>query len=95
MESIHHREFVKNLVGSCATHEQWVSVMRFGLPSLLKDPRLLMECIASHAQHLADLQNADPKDPPVFHWEVAPHLLDELGLWFSLTSPLQNTTQVG
>ena len=41
--------FVIELTDQCQTDGQWFAVMKLGLPTLLKEPKLLMECITRRA----------------------------------------------
>jgi hypothetical protein len=46
-------EFVKNLMDSTQTHDQWLAFVRFGLNTLLRDQKLLMTLIVTEAQREA------------------------------------------
>jgi hypothetical protein len=41
--------FAHKLAASCGTHTQWLSVMRYGLGTLLKDQQLLITLIDQEA----------------------------------------------
>jgi len=44
-----HGKFAIELTDKCETDQQWFAVMNFGMPTLLKEPKLLMECITRRA----------------------------------------------
>lgn len=37
------------LTDNCQTDDQWFAMMNFGMPTLLNEPKLLMECITRRA----------------------------------------------
>lgn len=72
--------FAVELTDAAKTHDEWLSIVRFGLPTLLKDPNLLMEIIVRRAQILCDQNKVH-----VSHRVVADDaavILEELDLKF-------------
>lgn len=56
MDAVIDDNFAIDLTDKCTTDEQWLSVMRFGMQTLLDDPLLLMECIVRRATKLVENQ---------------------------------------
>jgi hypothetical protein len=46
--------FAIELTDAAKTYDEWLSIVRFGLPTLIKDQNLLMEVIVRRAQILCD-----------------------------------------
>ena len=46
--------FAVNLTAKCKTHDEWLSVVRFGLATLLENQRVFAEIIVSEAQRCAE-----------------------------------------
>jgi|688.fasta_scaffold779448_2 hypothetical protein len=49
MTSFEREQFAVDLTDRTPDKSQWLAIMRFGLDSLLKEPKLLMELIARRA----------------------------------------------
>lgn len=73
--------FAVTLTDRCDTHEQWLSVVRFGMPTLLRSPAVLIEIIVREAvkrgRHNAVKSRVVADD--------AAEILGELGLRFTTT----------
>lgn len=63
------KEFVSSLLKQANTHDEWLQIMKFGLPTLVKDQDFLFSLILEAVPNLNQL----------------PRLLDELGLHFEVT----------
>lgn len=74
------KDFAIELTDKCRTDAEWLAVMRFGLDTLLKNPRVLMECIARRAEVLKQQSEFPSKVAADF----AAELLDTLGLRFEV-----------
>ncbi len=66
----------------CMTHEQWLRVVRRGLPTLLKNPGLLLEIIMREALQEDGREHMNARTREIF--PEAQKMLKELGLRFSL-----------
>ncbi len=78
MTSFEREQFAVDLTDKCPDKKQWLAVMRFGLDSLLKDPKLLMDLIARRAVREKFETKTDIKAVSAFAAEI----LGELGLKF-------------
>lgn len=67
--------FATNLASSTKTHDEWLSVVKFGLGTLLENQGTLAEILAAEAAREA----AKNDDPP--HFEMH-RMMRELGLKF-------------
>jgi hypothetical protein len=79
MTEISKDNFAIELTDKFDTEDQWYSVMRFGMPTLLADPPLLMECIVRRAQKRLDT-TAEAEYKVVA--DIAQELMKCLGLKF-------------
>ena len=79
LENTDHEEFVSELANQCKTHEQWVSLVRFGLPTLLKEQSLLMKIIVLESER----RSSDTFSLPL----RANQILGELGLRLTVVPP--------
>ncbi|HYE73500.1 MAG TPA: hypothetical protein VEF04_09215 [Blastocatellia bacterium] len=50
-------QFAVNLTDNCKMHEEWLSVVRFGLKTLLENQPLLIEIIAREASRQLERKN--------------------------------------
>ncbi len=60
------------LCNSTKTHEEWLSVIRFGINTLLADQLVLIDCIFSEATREKE-RNDKPRNQqevPVIAWEI-------------------------
>ena len=75
-------QMAKQLCNSTKTHEEWLSVMRFGLNTLLGDQLVLIDCIFTEAQREYDRKDKprNTQELPTIVWEI----LDELKLKLTL-----------
>jgi hypothetical protein len=83
-EDEEYEDFAVTLTDQAKTHGEWLSIVKFGLPTLMQDQKLLMEIIVRRAQVVCD-QNK--KHVP--HRVVADDawvIMDELGLKFDLAN---------
>ncbi len=53
MDDLKRRDIAYQLARATTTHEQWLSVVVFGMPQLLSDHELLMELIVTEADRYA------------------------------------------
>lgn len=72
--------FAIELTDKCRTDAEWLSVMRFGLETLLKNPSVLMECITRRAEVLKQQSELPSKVTADF----AVELFKTLGLRFEV-----------
>lgn len=79
-ESTLDADFVHELCESCKTHEQWLRVIGFGLPTLLKNQPLLWKVIAIEAIREVDL------DHRTCEYAAGAEIMRELNLSFAATS---------
>ena len=72
----------KQLCNSTKTHEEWLSVMRFGLNTLLGDQLVLIDCIFTEAmrEKTRGDKPRNTQELPTIVWEI----LDELKLKLTL-----------
>ena len=66
----------------CITHEQWLRVVRRCLPTLLKNPGLLLEIIMREALQEDGREHMNARTREIF--PEAQQILKDLGLRFSL-----------
>lgn len=66
----------------CMTHEQWLRVIRCGMPTLLKNPGLLLEIIMREALQEDGREHINARTREIY--PEAQQILKELGLRFSL-----------
>lgn len=45
-----HKAIAQQLAQQCASHDEWLTTMRFFLPSLLNDQQCLFECVMVEAK---------------------------------------------
>ena len=77
--SIEDENFAVALAEKCETHQQWLSVVRFGLPTLvLVNQPLLMELIVREAERQAKNSSVLGRSPA----DEARVIMAELGLVF-------------
>ena len=72
--------FAIELTDKCRTDAEWLAVMRFGIETLLKNPRVLMECIVRRAEVLS----GQTEIPSKMIADFAADLIVELGLKFDV-----------
>ncbi len=48
-----HKQVAQQLALQCPDHDQWLTTMRFFLPSLLNDQQCLFECVVVEAKRQA------------------------------------------
>lgn len=77
---IQTQDFVFNLTANTKTHTDWLTVVRFGLTTLLKSQITLITVLCSQAARLAKENDSLPCD------ELA-GILSELGLQVSTRPP--------
>jgi hypothetical protein len=67
--------FAVKMADACATHAEWLALVRFGLGTLLEDQALLIEIVVREADRAA-------KTSPIGRvaGDVAPMIFAELGL---------------
>lgn len=70
--------FAVELTDKCENRAQWLSVMRFGMDTLMKEPKLLMELVVRRASR--ELEESKPGAKVVA--DFAADLVSELGLKF-------------
>jgi hypothetical protein len=70
--------FVFDLMAQTESHDQWLAVVRFGLPTLIDKPELLIDIIAAEACRQAE------KVPSHKASDHAGSIFAELGLKLSL-----------
>lgn len=65
-------QLATQLCNSTKTHEEWLSVMRFGMNTLLGDQLVLIDCIFTEAKR--EKERADKprnqQEVPVIAWEI-------------------------
>jgi len=79
-EDYKREAFAIALTDAAKTHDEWLSIVKFGMPTLLRDQQLLMEIIVRRAEIVCE-QNKKH----AIHRVVADDarvILDELGLKF-------------
>jgi len=76
--------FAIKLTDTVKTHDEWLSIVRFGLLTLLENQTLLMEIIVRRAQILCDEHQKYLSSRVVA--DDARVILEELGLKFSLAN---------
>lgn len=65
-------EIATQLCNSTKTHEEWLSVVRFGMNTLLGDQLVLIDCIFTEAAREKE-RNDKPRnkqDVPAIAWEI-------------------------
>jgi hypothetical protein len=72
---LHQENFATNLAANTKSHEEWLSVVKFGLGTLLENQGTLAEIIAAEAAR----ESAKNNEPP--HFEMH-RMMRELGLRF-------------
>lgn len=50
--TIEQRAFVDKMIDVCEDHNQWLAVVRFGLPTLLEDQAVLWKLIVNEAKKM-------------------------------------------
>lgn len=73
------KSFVDGLLRNANSHEDWLTIVQFGLPTLLKDQDVLIEVLMNEAKGISE------SDPAKLASSLKT-ILDELGLKFSLTA---------
>lgn len=81
-----HENFAIDLTDKCTTHEQWLSIMRFGLGTFIKNQPLLMECIVRESTREAERFNKTCAGSLHVAADHACTILAELGLRFEVTA---------
>lgn len=71
-------QFAVDLTDKCDTRFQWLAVMRFGMETLLKEPKLLMELVVRRATREREESKSNSKCVADF----AAELISVLGLKF-------------
>ncbi len=84
-EPVDPENFAIDLTDKCQTHEQWLTVMRFGLGTLLKNQPLLMECIVRESDREAHRFNKKCGAATHVPADHARTIMQELGLRFEMT----------
>jgi len=56
---VEKENFAINLTDQCKTHDQWLTVVKFGMGTLLKDQHLLFEIIVREAEREAKRSGVD------------------------------------
>lgn len=69
----------RTLTAQCQTHEEWLAIVRYGLPALLEDQSILIELILREAEQEA-ARRGDDRVFAYLDYTVA--ILQELGLRF-------------
>ena len=82
MTNTEREQFAVDLTDRTPEKSQWLAIMRFGMDSLLKEPKLLMELIVRRAVREHDESMIVSKQPSDF----AVELVGQLGLKFAVTS---------
>ncbi len=74
--------FAIQLTNQTKTHEEWLSVMRFGMNTLLEDEITLIECVVTEAmrEKARGDKPSNTQELPTIVWEI----LDELKLKLTL-----------
>ena len=49
LSTTEQERFAYSITENCKTHAEWLNVIRFGLPTLLSEPGLLLELIVAEA----------------------------------------------
>lgn len=81
---VEREDFAFKLTDSATCHNEWLVVVRFGLPTLLADQKLLAEIIAREAEREAVRHNADRVTGLVAASEQVGPILARLGLKLTL-----------
>jgi hypothetical protein len=76
MASIGTENFAIQLTDAAKTHEEWLSIVCFGMATLLENQLLLMECIVREASR----QNERSKVKSRVVADEARQIMEELGL---------------
>lgn len=79
-----HKAIAQQLAEKCASHDEWLTTMRFFLPSLLNDQQCLFECVMVEAKRQVKKAGKSPR--PVE--EYVADTLDELKLRLVPIGPL-------
>lgn len=74
----------------CMTHEQWLRVVRRGLPTLLKNPGLLLEIIIREALQEDGREHMKARTRGIF--PEAQRMLKALGLTFALADEKKDSS---
>ena len=82
MASINTENFAIQLTDAAKTHEEWLSIVRFGMATLLENQLLLMECIVREACRQKD---RSPVKSRVVADE-ARQIMEELGLRIGMSN---------
>lgn len=74
--------FAIHLTNQTKTHKEWLSVMRFGMNTLLEDEITLIECVVTEAmrEKTRGDKPRNTQELPTIVWEI----LDELKLKLTL-----------
>jgi hypothetical protein len=70
------KKFVFDMDRQCAEHDDWLVLVRFGMPTLLKDQEVLLELIYREARRQSERDKVDVFRPA----EYMQKLFEELGL---------------
>lgn len=76
MASIDTENFAIQLTDNAKNHDEWLSIVRFGLLTLLENPLLLMECIVREAERQKDQSGVIDRHTA----DEARAIMEELGL---------------
>lgn len=71
-QNMETEQLATKLCNSTETHEEWLSVMRFGMNTLLGDPLVLIDCIFTEAKREKE-RNDKPRNQqevPAIAWEI-------------------------
>lgn len=71
------KKFVLDMDSHCQDHGDWLALMQFGMPTLIKDQRVLVELLHREAQREAGRESLRDSTGEYFMG-----LMDELGLRF-------------
>lgn len=82
MANITEENFVIKLTDAAKSHEEWLSIVRFGLATLLENQLLLMECIVREACRERERSTLKTRVAA----DEARKIMEELGLRFYLSN---------
>ena len=78
IRDVDKEQFAIDLLTRSKTHEEWLAIVRFGMPTLLRESLFLMELITMQAMRLHD-----EKLRPTFKLpDYTRYIMWELGLFF-------------
>lgn len=69
------KTYVEGLLAGCATHEDWLTVVRFGLGALLEHPALFFGLVIKEAARMVEREESYLGDAGTIQI-----ILDELGV---------------